>query len=54
VGKNVIGKSRVVKQLNLDMFGPDYKPRIDDSRYWKRLQEKYRKNREDQIKDSIK
>jgi hypothetical protein len=36
------------------MFHPDYKPRIDDDRYWKRLQEKFRKMREDQVKDSIK
>jgi hypothetical protein len=36
------------------MFRPDYKPRIDDERYWKRLQEKYRKLKEDQVKDSIK
>jgi hypothetical protein len=36
------------------MFRPDYKPRIDDGRYWERLQEKYRKLREDQVLDSIK
>jgi hypothetical protein len=55
LGENIIGKkSRVIRQLNLDMFRPDYKPRIDDDRYWKRLQEKYRKMREDQVLDSIK
>jgi hypothetical protein len=36
------------------MFRQVYKPRIDDSRYWERLQEKYRKMKEDQVKDSIK
>jgi hypothetical protein len=46
-------KGRVIRQLNLDMFRPDYKPRIDDSK-WERLQEKYRKLREDQVLDSIK
>jgi hypothetical protein len=47
-------KGKVIRQLNLDMFRPDYKPRIDDDRSWKRLQEKYRKLREDQVLDSIK
>jgi hypothetical protein len=55
LGEDCIGKKgRVIRQLNLDIFRPDYKPRIDDYRYWKRLQEKYRKHREDQVKDSIK
>jgi hypothetical protein len=54
LGEDCIGKkSRVIRQLNLDMFRPDYKPKIDDSR-WERLQEKYRKLREDQVLDSIK
>jgi hypothetical protein len=47
-------KGKVIRQLNLDVFRPDYKPRIDDYRYWKRLREKYRKHREDQVLDSIK
>jgi hypothetical protein len=46
-------KGRVIRQLNLDMFRPDYKPGTDDSR-WERLVEKYRKLREDQVLDSIK
>jgi hypothetical protein len=47
-------KGKVIRQLNLDMFRPDYKPKIDEDRIWKRLQEKYRKLREDQVLDSIK
>jgi hypothetical protein len=45
-------KGNVIRQLNLDMFRPDYKPQNDDSK-WERLQEKYKKHREDQVKDSI-
>jgi hypothetical protein len=55
LGEDCIGKkSRVIRQLNLDMFRPDYKPRTDEYGYWKRLREKYMKMREDQVKDSIK
>jgi hypothetical protein len=54
LGEDCIGKKgRVLRQLNLDMFKPDYKPRIDDSKL-ERLREKYGKLREDQVIDSIK
>jgi hypothetical protein len=46
-------KSRVLYQLNLDMFRPDYKPRLKQDEM-ERLREKYLKNRIEQVKDSIK